>query len=45
MNNNKKLAQEWFNAAENTYLYALSGSKDEQVYPDVGFSAFFWRGR
>ncbi|MBI3559158.1 hypothetical protein HY085_02070 [Candidatus Gottesmanbacteria bacterium] len=39
MKNNTKLAKEWFDAAENTYKYALSGSKDEDVYPDVGFSA------
>lgn len=37
MNNNQKLAKEWFDSAENTYQYALIGAKEERIYPDIGF--------
>ncbi len=39
MNSNNKLAQEWFNVAEDDYRYALIGSKEEYIYPQVGFSS------
>ena len=37
MDQNKKLAQEWFDSAKSDYLYAEVGLKEEKIFPQVAF--------
>lgn len=39
MDNNKRLAQEWFTSAINDYQYAQVGLKEDKIFPQVAFLA------